>query len=146
MTYAFELSCSLPATPKDVYDAWLNTARHSAMTGGAAKASKRKGAAHSAWDGYITGRNLELVSSEKIVQTWRTSQFPEAHPDSTIEVTLKPTPEGTRLTLSHSGVPDGQTSYEPDGWQEHYFEPMRRYFDARAMVAERTRASVKSGA
>ena len=41
MSYDFELTCALPATPEAVYDAWLDSAAHSAMTGGAAKASKR---------------------------------------------------------------------------------------------------------
>jgi len=35
---------------------------------------------------------------------------------------------GTLLTLAHSNVPDGQTSYELGGWQEYYFGPMKEYF------------------
>lgn len=131
MGYAFELTCELPATPDEVYDAWLNSAKHSAMTGGEAKASKRDGAAHSAWDGYITGRNVELVPGRKIVQTWRTSQFPDDHPDSTLTVSLAPIATGTKLTLLHEGVPDGQTSYELGGWEDNYFAPMKAYFEGR---------------
>ena len=39
--------------------------------------------------------------------------------------------QGTRITIRHTGVPDGHFSYERDGWEEHYFEPMRRYFSSR---------------
>jgi activator of HSP90 ATPase len=128
MTYDFKLSCTLSATPEAVYDAWLDSAAHGAMTGGAAKADKRVGGAYSAWDGYITGKTLELIPGKQIVQSWRTNQFAANDPDSTITIELTPTKTGTQLTLIHSGVPDGQTSYENGGWQDYYFAPMKAYF------------------
>ncbi len=131
MTYDFKLACSLPASPQAVYEAWLTSAGHSKMTGGEAKASKRVGGAYSAWDGYITGRNLELIPGQKIVQSWRTSEFAPDDPDSIVTVTLEPIKSGARLTLLHTGVPDGQTSYEEHGWRDHYFEPMKAYFEAK---------------
>ena len=135
MSYEFELSCTLPASPQEIYEAWLSSAAHSRMTGGPAKASKRIGAAHSAWDGYITGKTLELTPGQRIVQTWRTTEFADSDPDSTITVTLTPVDSGARLTLRHSGVPDGQTSYEEHGWEQFYFEPMQAYFESRAKPA-----------
>ncbi len=131
MTYAYELQCVLPASPGEVYDAWLSSEAHSEMTGGEAEMSDQVGAKFSAWDGYISGVNVELVPAKRIVQTWRTTQFGASDPDSTIEVTLAPDPAGCHLTLRHSGVPDGQTSYELGGWQNHYFEPMQVYFAAK---------------
>ena len=74
--------------------------------------SDEVGAEVSAWDGYITGRNLELIPGERIVQSWRTTQFTNEHEDSIITVTLEEVEGGTLLTLVHSNVPDGQTSYE----------------------------------
>jgi activator of HSP90 ATPase len=128
MTYDFKLSCTLPAAPQAVYDAWLDSAAHSAMTGGAAKIAKRVGGAYSAWDGYITGKTLELLPGKRIVQSWRASEFAARDPDSTITVELAPTKTGTRLTLTHRSVPDGQTGYENGGWQDFYFTPMKAYF------------------
>ncbi len=128
MAYQFTLSTLLPAAPLSIYRAWLDTRLHSAMTGGAAMMSNQPGAKISAWGGYISGTNIELVPGERIVQTWRTTKFAETDPDSTVTVQLLSTAEGTRLTLTHSNVPDGHTSYEQGGWQQFYFEPMRRYF------------------
>ena len=54
------------------------------MTGGEASISDEIGADLSAWDRYITGRNLELVPGERIVQSWRTTQFTDEHEDSII--------------------------------------------------------------
>ena len=128
MPYTYTLTATIPASPQDIYDAWLDSRAHSDMTGGKATQSAKVGAAVTAWDDYISGNNVELVPGKRIVQTWRTTKFTDEHGDSIIIVTLEPARGGTNLTLEHANVPDGQTSYEESGWQEHYFEPMRRYF------------------
>jgi len=132
MSYDFQLVCDLPASPRANYEAWLSSAGHSAMTGAKANSSKKVGAAYSAWDGYIVGRNLELEPNRRIVQSWRTSEFAANDPDSTVTIALSPIGAGARLSLKHTGVPDGQTSYENEGWREFYFEPMLAYFARRA--------------
>ncbi len=139
MPYTFTLTTIIPASPEEIYQAWLDSLAHSEMTGGAANMSEQIGAEVSAWDGYISGRNLELVPGERIVQSWRTSEFADEHSDSVITILLQEADEGTLLTLEHSNVPDEQRSYEEAGWQENYFEPMVAYFTARKRgVAERS--------
>ena len=128
MGYDFEVSDVLPATPDDIYTAWLSSDGHGAMTGAEAHVDPRVGGDFDAWDGYITGRTLALEPGRRIVQSWRTSEFTDAHEDSQIEVLLGPVGEGTRITVRHTNVPDGQTGYEQGGWQESYFDPMREYF------------------
>ena len=128
MPYAFSLITRIPASAQEIYDAWLDSLTHSEMTRGEASMSDEVGAAVSAWDGYISGRNLDLVPGERIVQSWRTTQFADEHEDSIVTLTLEDVEGGTLLTLVHSDVPDGQTSYEKGGWEEHYFEPMKEYF------------------
>ena len=147
MAYDYKLTCSLPAAPEAVYDAWLSSAGHSAMTGAQAKISKRVGAAYSAWDGYISGRTLELVPAKRIVQSWRTTEFASDDPDSTITIDLAATKTGTRLTLSHRGVPDGQTAYETEGWRDFYFTPMAAHFSgpAAGRKAAARRGAAKKG-
>jgi uncharacterized protein YndB with AHSA1/START domain len=128
MAYTYTLTSIIPATPHQIYAAWLDSLAHTDMTGGEASMSDEVGAAVSAWDGYITGRNLELVSGRRIVQSWRTSRFTDAHEDSIVTVTLRAATGGTLLTLEHSNVPDDQRNYEDGGWEENYFEPMKDYF------------------
>jgi uncharacterized protein YndB with AHSA1/START domain len=132
MRYAYTLTTTLPAAADEIYGAWVDSHAHSEMTGAQATQSNEVGAAVSAWGDYISGRNLELVPGERIVQTWRTQDFTDEHEDSIITVTLEEVAEGTLLTLVHSNVPKEQTSYERGGWQEHYFEPMQEYFGKRA--------------
>jgi uncharacterized protein YndB with AHSA1/START domain len=128
MPYTFTLTTTIPASARQIYDAWLDSLGHSEMTGSKANASNEVGADVSAWGGYITGRNLELTPAERIVQSWRTAQFLEEHEDSIITVTLEDAENGTLLTLVHSNVPDDQMSYEQGGWEQHYFGPMKKYF------------------
>ena len=87
--------------------------------------------------GYISGRNVELIPSERIVQSWRTSEFDDEDEDSVITVVLEPVGGETLLTLEHSNVPDEYSSYEEGGWESNYFEPMIAYFaERKGKVAE----------
>ena len=129
MAYTFSLTVKLPAHPREVFDSWLSSEGHTAMTGGVARIDPKVGGTFEAWDGYITGKTLELEAGQRIRQSWRTKHFGPTHTDSIIEVLLEPDGDSTLLTLNHSNVPDGQTSYEESGWQQYYFEPMKRRFE-----------------
>jgi len=126
---AFEISTVLAAIPSRVYRAWLDGAEHSAFTGGPATVEPVLGGHFTAWDGYIQGTNVELAPFVRIVQHWRTTEFPPDAPDSLLTILLEP--DGccaTRLTLRHSEIPEGQGASYKQGWLDYYFEPMRRYF------------------
>jgi len=129
MSFDFTVSDVIPATPEAIYAAWLNSAGHTGMTGAKrAEAGAAVGDRFTAHDGYITGKNLVLEPGRRIVQSWRTTRFTDADPDSQIEVTLQPVAGGTRVTVAHSRVPDGHTGYQDGGWQHNYFDPMKAYF------------------
>jgi activator of HSP90 ATPase len=129
MPYDFTVFDLIPASPQQIYEAWLNSEGHANLTGGAsATASTDEGAPFSAWGGYITGTNITLEPDRRIIQSWRTGEFSDTDPDSQIEVLLEPVPGGTKITIHHTGVPDGQTGYEQGGWQESYFDPMKAFF------------------
>jgi uncharacterized protein YndB with AHSA1/START domain len=127
-TESLELMVLLPGAPDRVYTAWLDSAQHAAFTGDAATIDPVVGGAHSAWDGYIVGKNVELEPGRRIVQTWRTSEFPDEAEDSLLELRLEPAEGGTRLILKHTSIPEGQGEQYEEGWKEYYFDPMMEYF------------------
>jgi len=127
MAYGFSVSDHLPATPHAVYDAWMSSDQHGAMTGHRAQIDPRPGGAFQAWGDSITGTTLELEPGRRIVQSWRTSDFAPDDPDSRIEVLLEPAEDGTLLTLHHTNIPEGQSGYE-QGWRDNCFDPMRAFF------------------
>jgi uncharacterized protein YndB with AHSA1/START domain len=127
MALEFEVSAVIPAPREAIYAAWLDSAGHSAMTGGRASVSAEIGASFEAWDGYIQGRNLELEPGRRIIQSWRTVEFQESEPDSQIEVTFEDAAGGTKVTLRHTNLPPHGEQYE-QGWIDNYFDPMTAYF------------------
>ena len=124
----FTLKTTIKATAKQVYKSWLSTQGHTKMTGGTAFVSDKIGDTFTVWDGYITGANIELEPYNKIVQSWRSTNFEDHEPDSQIEVNLSEGDGETELTLIHTNVPDSGEQYKK-GWDEHYFEPMKKYFE-----------------
>ncbi len=128
MPDSFEISTVLTATAKQLYEAWLSSDEHGAMTGAAAGIDPTVGGKFSAWDGYITGTTLVLEPYHRILQSWRTAEFPAGAPNSRLEIVLEDTTDGARLTLRHSDIPAGQGSSYESGWVDNYFEPMNDYF------------------
>ena len=124
----FEISTLLPASAQRVYTAWLSSEEHSAMSGGTAQIDPSVGGKFNTWDGYITGITLELEPYRRIVQSWRTIEFPADAPDSRLEILLEEHADETRLTLKHSNIPAGQGSAYESGWVDNYFDPMKDYF------------------
>ena len=109
---------SVPFVTED----WLD------MTGADATGSPKVGARFTAWDGYIEGTTLELDRPRRFVQSWRTSQFAASDADSRLVVQLEAVPGGTQVTIDHSSLPPDQVASYLQGWDTHYFTPMRAWF------------------
>jgi activator of HSP90 ATPase len=118
----------IPATPDEVYGAFMDPKEHSDFTRTETAGSQEVGGEVSASDGYITARNIELKKGKKIVQEWTTSEWPEGYPPSILQLDLKEVDEGTELTMTHSKVPDEQADDYAEGWTEYYWNPMIEYF------------------
>jgi activator of HSP90 ATPase len=117
-----------PVDSFTVYRAWLSSREHSLFTGGRASIKAEEGSNYSAWDGYITGEILGLEEGQRIMQSWRTTEFPSDADDSMVEILLRDSTQGCMFTLRHTGVPGGDGEKYYNGWQEHYIKPMQNYF------------------
>ena len=106
MSLEFEVSDVIPATPEEIYEAWLDSEEHSRMTGGQAKVSPKVGDNFEAWDGYIQGKNLELDYPRRILQEWRTTEFDETETNSRLEILFETANVGARVTIRHSNLPE----------------------------------------
>ena len=118
----------IPATPQRIFSAWMDSAEHSAFTGDEAVVVPEVGGEHQSAGGYIKGRTLELNEGSRIVQSWRTTEFPAESPDSRVEITLEPTLGGTLVTLLHTDIPVGQGDRYRQGWNEYYLSRLKTYF------------------
>jgi len=115
------------ASPKEVYDAYLDSRRHARFTGQSATMSRKEGGKFTAGDGYISGTNVELIPGKRIVQAWRASEWPDGV-YSILRFELKPKGKGTRMVVDHLAVPDAFRDGVDSGWYEFYWNPMKTYF------------------
>ena len=83
-----------------------------AIAAESALASKEVGAEHKAHGDYIFGKNIELVTNEKIVQSWRTVEFAAGDEDSLIEVTFEEQSDHTKVIIKHSNLAENGGHYE----------------------------------
>jgi activator of HSP90 ATPase len=116
------------AAPHEVYEALMDSKKHSKFTGDKASISRKVGGKFSAFDGYSEGTNLELEPDKKIVQTWRASDWPEGH-FSKATFSFKEIPGGTRLTFTQTGIPAKQYDDIAQGWRDYYWAPMKEMLE-----------------
>jgi activator of HSP90 ATPase len=117
----------IKASPRQVYDTLLDAKQFSAFTGGApAEIDSKAGGAFSCFGGMITGRNVELMPNQRIVQAWRAGNWPEGV-YSIVRFELDAQGSETRLTLDHSAFPEGNAEHLEGGWHKMYWEPLKKY-------------------
>ncbi|MFC1968703.1 SRPBCC domain-containing protein [Chloroflexota bacterium] len=78
-TKTIRQSITFRAKPHDVYEALMDSDKHSKFIAGEAHISREIGGKFSAFDGYSEGVNIELVPDKQIAQRWRASDWPEGH-------------------------------------------------------------------
>jgi activator of HSP90 ATPase len=127
-TKTIKQSVTFKASPHDVYETLMDSEKHAQFTGGDADISREVGGKFTAFDGYSEGVNIELVQDEKIVQTWRASDWPEGH-YSRIIFSLEKSDGGTQLTFTQTGVPEEQYQDISQGWWDFYWNPMKEMLE-----------------
>ena len=114
--------------PHEIYEALMDSRKHSEFTGDKAVISRKEGGKYSACSKYIEGRNLKLVSDKKIVQTWRSSDFDKGY-FSTVTFEFAKVKGGTKLKFKHEGVPADQYEEVKNGWIEYYWQPIKKMLE-----------------
>jgi activator of HSP90 ATPase len=119
------------ASPARLYEALLDTKQFTELTAGTgrgpAQIDRALGGAFSLFGGHIIGRNVELVPNKRIVQAWRVVTWPEGA-YSIVRFDLQTQGTGTHLVFDHIGFPEGLHDHLAEGWQEHYWAPLKAYF------------------
>lgn len=118
----------LKASPHEVFEVLLDPAKHAELTGEKANIIREVGREFNVYGSYIKGMILELVPDKKIVQSWRTSDWPLDH-FSEVTILLEPFKGGTRLHLTQTGVPEEKYGSTEAGWKERYWDKMRKMFE-----------------
>lgn len=127
------------ASRKRVYEALTDTDQFNKLTqlsaavksgmalgSTATKISREEGGTFTLFGGHILGRHVELVPDERIVQAWRTADWP-AGIYSIARFVLMAQNGGTKLVFDHTGFPVGQAEHLAAGWKANYWEPLAKF-------------------
>jgi len=122
-------------SPQQVYQTLLSSKKFSACTKKSfpqftemsAVIDSSLGGTFSVFDGHIIGRILELVPNQRIVEAWRVVDWP-AGAYSIAKFEFEPQNSGTHLIFDHIGFPEGLKEHLSVGWQQHYWDALRKYF------------------
>ena len=119
---------TINARPAAVYDVLTSSDKFAAMTGGrAADISKDEGGKVSLFGGDIQARNVELSPGKRVVQAWRSGNWPEGV-YSIVRFELEADGGGTKLTFDQAGHPADATQMLEGGWHQMYWNPMNAMF------------------
>lgn len=118
----------LYTSPEELYRTYVDSERHSAMTGMPAKMGETIGGRWSAFGGSISGTNLMFLPGKMIVQTWRSTNFKKTDPDSILVMTFGKTSDGAgQIDLVHVNVSEQDYKGVANGWNQYYWIPWRAY-------------------
>jgi activator of HSP90 ATPase len=108
-----------------VYQALVDAAEFSKLTGAPATGTGVEGGPFSLFGGHITGRQVELVPNQLVVQAWRAKTWP-AGAYSIARFELRAEGTKTRVVFDHDGFPADMKDHLAAGWTSNYWEPMHK--------------------
>jgi len=114
-------------TPKALYNLYMDAKLHTLVTGATAKIDSKEGTKFQAYDGYITGKNLQLIKDILIVQSWRADDWDDQDIDSTFIMKLEPKGNDVILKITHANVPEKHYDNLGKGWTKDYWELWKNY-------------------
>jgi activator of HSP90 ATPase len=114
-------------TREALYDLYMNPKKHSMIIDGPVEISDKAYSSFKAFGGYITGKNLELVKNQLIVQLWRGSDWDSNEPDSVFLISLEQKGKDVMLNMIHANVPEDKEKSLDKGWYEHYWNPWKQH-------------------
>ena len=125
-------SVVLPVTAAELFDMYMSAETHAAFTGAPVKISDEAGSEFEAFGGLLKGTTLQVVKPFLIVQSWRSVNFADEDPDSTLIISFTEEEEGEgRIDLVHLDVPEHDYQDVTEGWEKYYWTPWRAYLQSR---------------
>jgi uncharacterized protein YndB with AHSA1/START domain len=111
------------AAPQRIYAALTDSAQFAALTEAPAEIGHGEGAAFSCFGGMITGRNVEMIPGQRLVQAWRAGTW-EPGIYSIVRFELAADGAGTRLVFDQAGFPTDMAEHLEGGWKKMYWDKL----------------------
>lgn len=128
MTKTIEYTVRFNTNPANVYDALMDSEKHTAFCGAPATIENKEGGSFSCYGGALQGTTTKLEENKKIVQQWRAGDWEEGvYSELTYELEQKG--DQTELNFVQTGVPDKSYNSINEGWENMYWAKMKTYFE-----------------
>lgn len=114
------------APPDRVYEFLADSKQHALLTGRKADISRKVGGTFSTQNGHVTGINVDMVPGTRLVQAWRTKEFPKGIFSMAAFQFTRTKSGGTELVLTHRGVPKNLIPKIERDWKMLYWQKLRR--------------------
>ena len=139
---AIHQEVSFSSSPKRIYETLLSAEQFQKVillsvartqvdvTSRPAEISHEPGGTFMIFGGYISGRHIELVPNQRIVQAWHEKAWdPGVYSIARFE--LHEAGTGTKLLFDHTGFPAGAGDHLSIGWKINYWEPLAKFLGER---------------
>jgi activator of HSP90 ATPase len=120
----------LPGLPDLIFSLLMDAEKHSDLVGSAVEIENFEGGYFNFFDGYISGRNIELIFGKKIVQQMHFLEdgWPNDH-YSVCTFLMESINNETKLTFTQTGIPEHKVADLEKGWSDYYWEPMKDFLE-----------------
>jgi uncharacterized protein YndB with AHSA1/START domain len=129
MTGTIRQAVTIAAAPKKVFEALIDERRHARFTGNPAKISRKAGGAFTCYGGYLEGFNLEVVAARRIVQAWRSKNWPKGTYSIVTFALARKAGGKTTLSFTQVGLPASDVREKTKGWHKAYWKPLKAYLE-----------------
>jgi activator of HSP90 ATPase len=135
---AIHQEISFSSSPKRIYDTLTSAEQFQKLillsaakaqidvTSKPAEISREPGGTFVIFGGYISGRHIELVPNQRMVQAWHEKEW-EPGVYSIARFELHEAGTGTNLIFDHTGFPAGAGDHLAIGWKLNYWEPLAKF-------------------
>jgi len=131
MTRPIRQSVTLNASPEELYETFLDSKGHAAVTGAPARIDRKVGGRFTAFGRQLRGQTLLVDPKRLIVQAWRSSQWKAEDPDSILILRFSKAAQGGIVDLVHVNVPAHDHKGVSQGWRTYYWKPWKAYLAKR---------------
>lgn len=116
--------------PEVLFDLYTNAEKHQQFSGAPVTISPIEGESFIAYGGFCFGKNLHIETNKLIVQSWKAQGWHEDLDSSLVSLRLVKEKNDTHVYLTHADIPSDKASTMLKGWEEWYWNPMKKFLAA----------------
>jgi len=117
---------TITAEPEDVYACLTNPFTIELWSDMPAKMEAKEGTEFELFEGDITGKILELIPNEKVVQQW---YFGDQEEPSIVTFKIHPDKGKVSLETRHSNIPDEAYDEITEGWRKYFLGRIKEFLE-----------------